>query len=222
MNIKDLKDIFSNEIELNNVNVNILEKDFSSSLRSFFLIVSGLFEIFLILPLITYFLIGNPIIIIISFILSVISYTFIIGILKMPFTPYLFMNFQKNKLKKLNFNEGSRIFNLLTEKEYSNIKINKITNYYNSLTDLQKDYFVNHKYINNYFLNKTIEYIEQNNIEEIQKNKEEVTQLVFDNFNEDNINHILKKLKDKIENNKSQKEEFFNILSNKKQLIKEI
>lgn len=107
--------------------------------------------------------------------------------------------------------------------EYSHSQIEKILEYYNSLNKHEKEYFIKKIKIENYIFIKVIEYIKNNDIQSIQDNKEELTQLVFDSFNEEDINEILVTLKNKINNNKNQKIEFINTLNkNNKQLIKEI
>ena len=223
MNIEDLKYIIENRKKLEKIDSEILIKDNSSMLKSLFLIFGGLFEIFGLFITIAFLFTNEHSVLISSLLFNILLGCFIVYINSQPLLVSFFEKLQKRKILNLNIKKDTEIFNLLVAHEYSNSQIKKILKYYNSLNKYEKDYFDKETNIENYLFIKVLKYIENNDIQYIQDNQEELTELVFDNFNEGDINEILVILKNKINKNKNQKRDFINILNkNNKQIIKEI
>lgn len=223
MNIEDLKYIINNKNHIKNVNIDILTKDNSSMLKSFLLIAGGLYEIFGIFLTVAFLFTNSGEIYFLSVLINFFCAYAVICFNKEPLLVSFFKVLQRRKILNSNVKKEDEIFNILMNHEYSHSQIEKILEYYNSLNGHEKEYFIKKTKIENYIFIKVIEYIKNNDIQSIQDNKEELTQLVFDSFNEEDINEILVTLKNKINNNKNQKLEFINTLNkNNKQIIKEI
>lgn len=223
MNIEDLKYIIKNKNNIKKTNTKILIKDNISMFKSLFLIFGGLFEIFGLFITIAFLFTNEHSVLISSLLFNILLGCFIVYINSQPLLVSFFEKLQKRKILNLNIKKDTEIFNLLVEQEYSHSQIEKILEYYNSLNKYEKDYFDKKTNIENYLFIKALKYIENNDIQYIQDNQEELTELVFDNFNEGDINEILIILKNKINKNKNQKRDFINILNkNNKQIIKEI
>lgn len=223
MKIEKLKYIIENKNKIKNLNTEILIKDYKSNLKCFFLIVGGLFEIFGLFITISLLFTNNPIFLLFSMFINFFISYFFIYINKEQLFICFFLKLQKIKILNYNIKEKTEIFNLLMNPEYSNSQIDRIIKYYNSLDEYEKDFFVSQKGINSYVFSLVIKYIKDNNIEYIQKNKEELTNLVFDFFNEEDIKEILTILKNKINFCENKKVEFINVLNkNNKEIIKEI
>ena len=117
----------------------------------------------------------------------------------------IFYRFNKNEkeiLRKLIEIDGYFI-------SYTPNKMKKLLNYYNSLNDKQKKYFITKKDYHSILKENIINYIKSNNLETIKKEKKEITSIVFDNFQDYDIKYISNLIINTLKEDKESKRKAF-------------
>lgn len=115
---------------------------------------------------------------------------------------YRFNKNEKETLRKLIEIDGYFI-------SYTPNKMKKLLNYYNSLNDKQKKYFITKKDYHSILKENIINYIKSNDLETIKKEKEEITSIVFDNFQDYDIKYISNLIINKLKEDKEAKRKAF-------------
>lgn len=140
---------------------------------------------------------------------------------------YRFSKEEKNILNQIIDMKG--FYTLYTPKT-----LRKILNYYNSLNEKEKKYFLKKTKYKNILEKNIINYIESNDVETIKRDKEELTNIVINNFNNYDIDYISIILKNKLKKDKEIQKKMFldnfeddepleiKINKNKQNIIKEI
>lgn len=240
--IKDIKNIVNDKEIINNLDYTLLKNNkINSTLSVSILFLEPIIIFFVFFVDITKPVGDYALLKIISFCLFTFSAFIIDGLLDKFFNKNYY-GLTLNLITKIfyRFNkEEKNILNQIIDMKgfytpYTPKTLRKILNYYNSLNEKEKKYFLKKTKYKNILERNIINYIKSNDVETIKRDKEELTNIVINNFNDYDIDYISIILKNKLKKDKEIQKKMFldnfeddesleiKINKNKQNIIKEI
>lgn len=204
MNLKYIVEIIENKEKINSLKRNIFDKkEFRSSLnRNIYL-----FEGITLYPLLSFLLFQDIFITIIVVILSSIVHIFLEQKGKDFLMNGTIKKYYENKIDKHNIDKNSDLYLLLNNKYFNDKEIENLKNYYYSLNNIEKQALIKNENFYNYLYQSICYYIRHSTMEEINKNKEKLVDIVLDHLKEEEEKYILNLIKNKIEDNRELKKQ---------------
>ena len=134
-------------------------------------------------------------------------------------THYFISKYNKLRFKNLNINENleRRIFNY--KLFIDNKVVNKTIDYYNSLNDVEKDFYFSNLHYEEYIYNSLANHIKKSELREIRKNKEIIAEIISKHLRKSYLKDIKKIIQDRLElDEDNNKKEIINMFDNKKEI----
>lgn len=95
--------------------------------------------------------------------------------------------------------------------------VNETIDYYNSLNDVEKDFYFSNLHYEEYIYNSLENYIKKSEINKIRQNKEIIAEIISKHLRKSYLKDIKKIIKDKLElDEDNNKKEIINMFDNKK------
>lgn len=155
--------------------------------------------------------------------LSIFLYPALGGFRIKSFSHYFLSKYNKLKVKKLNIDNNLKREIINYRLFINNKDINEIINYYNSLNDVEKDFYCTNDTHQVYIYNFLEHYINNSDIEDIRENKEVIAEIISQEFDKYYLKGIKNVLQDRLDlEEEISKKQIINMFNDEKKEIKSV